>query len=79
MSNYSNWGPTGDGRVKPDIMAKGTGINSSYFAIKDTNTPSDTRIAVMGTIRVVPPMHHLRRRHQPFCYNNTTIASMLLI
>lgn len=41
MSSYSNWGPTDDGRVKPDIVAKGTGINSSYFADKTTNLPSD--------------------------------------
>jgi hypothetical protein len=42
MSSYSNWGPTDDGRVKPDIVAKGTGINSSYFANKSNNMPSDT-------------------------------------
>ena len=29
MSAYSNWGPTDDGRVKPDIVAKGTGIDSA--------------------------------------------------
>ena len=29
MSDYSNWGPTDDGRFKPEIVAKGTGINSS--------------------------------------------------
>jgi serine protease AprX len=29
MSNYSNWGPTDDGRLKPDIVAKGTGIDSA--------------------------------------------------
>jgi serine protease AprX len=42
MSDYSNWGPTDDGRVKPEIVAKGTGINSSLFADKKTKTPSDT-------------------------------------
>lgn len=30
MSDYSNFGPTDDGRIKPDICARGTGINSSY-------------------------------------------------
>jgi serine protease AprX len=40
MSSYSNWGPTDDGRVKPEIVAKGTGINSSHFADK-ANNPSD--------------------------------------
>lgn len=29
MSDYSNWGPTDDGRFKPEIVAKGTGINSA--------------------------------------------------
>lgn len=29
MSEYSNWGPTDDGRVKPEIVARGTGINSA--------------------------------------------------
>lgn len=29
MSDYSNWGPTDDGRVKPEIVAKGTGIDSA--------------------------------------------------
>lgn len=42
MSDYSNWGPTDDGRVKPDIVTKGTGINSSLFANKDNKIPSDT-------------------------------------
>lgn len=32
MSNYSNFGPTDDGRIKPDICARGTGINSAQTA-----------------------------------------------
>jgi serine protease AprX len=35
MSSYSNWGPTDDGRVKPEIVAKGTGIDSAQ-ATSDT-------------------------------------------
>jgi serine protease AprX len=48
MSDYSNWGPTDDGRLKPEIVTKGTGINSSYFADKTTNMPSD--VAYSDTI-----------------------------
>jgi serine protease AprX len=48
MSDYSNWGPTDDGRVKPDIVTKGTGINSSLYADKTSKTPSDT--AYSGTV-----------------------------
>lgn len=40
MSNYSNFGPTDDGRVKPDVIARGTGINSS-IATGDTAYSGD--------------------------------------
>jgi serine protease AprX len=36
MSAYSNWGPTDDGRVKPEIVTRGTGITSSYTATDST-------------------------------------------
>jgi hypothetical protein len=48
MSDYSNWGPTDDGRIKPEIVAKGTGINSSVFADPDTNSPSDNAYSGNG-------------------------------
>ena len=32
MSSYSNWGPTDDGRLKPELVARGTGINSATAA-----------------------------------------------
>lgn len=48
MSDYSNWGPTDDGRLKPEIVAKGTGINSSYFADPETNLPSDNSYSGNG-------------------------------
>lgn len=35
MSDYSNWGPTDDGRIKPEIVARGTGIDSAQ-ATSDT-------------------------------------------
>ncbi len=35
MSDYSNWGPTDDGRIKPDLVAKGTGINSAQATADD--------------------------------------------
>ena len=37
MSDYSNWGPTDDGRIKPEIVARGTGIDSAQAF--DTSTP----------------------------------------
>ncbi|PWK26386.1 subtilase family protein [Arcicella aurantiaca] len=49
MSSYSNWGPTDDGRVKPEIVTRGTGINSSVFANPTTNVPSDNSYSGSGT------------------------------
>jgi serine protease AprX len=49
MSSYSNWGPTDDGRVKPEIVTRGTGINSSVFANSTTNVPSDNSYSGSGT------------------------------
>ena len=30
MSSFSSWGPTDDGRIKPDVVGNGVGLNSSY-------------------------------------------------
>ena len=38
MSEYSNWGPTDDGRVKPEIVAKGTGIDSAQSSTPPPNS-----------------------------------------
>lgn len=35
MGNFSSWGPTDDGRIKPDLVANGVGI---YSPINNTNT-----------------------------------------
>ncbi|MBS1781845.1 MAG: S8 family serine peptidase [Bacteroidetes bacterium] len=32
MSSYSNWGPTDDGRIKPDIVTLGTSIDVPLYA-----------------------------------------------
>lgn len=42
MSDYSNWGPTDDGRVKPDIVTLGTAINVPKYSGNDSYTGFDT-------------------------------------
>jgi len=39
MSSFSNWGPTDDGRIKPDISAQGVGLTS---CTSDSDTSVDT-------------------------------------
>lgn len=36
MSSFSSWGPTDDGRIKPDLVANGTGVLSSAGANNDS-------------------------------------------
>ncbi|MGF1532926.1 MAG: S8 family serine peptidase [Bernardetiaceae bacterium] len=52
MSDYSNWGPTDDGRVKPEIVTRGTGINSAQ-ATSD-NAYSGDSDASSGTSYAAP-------------------------
>lgn len=53
MSAFSSWGPTDDGRIKPDIMAKGTPTFSSTSA---NNTAYGTK---GGTSMAAPSCHWL--------------------
>lgn len=56
MSTFSNWGPTDDGRIKPDCVAKGVGVysctassNSSYSTYQGTSmaAPAITGLVVL--------------------------------
>jgi len=40
MSSFSSWGPADDGRIKPDIVANGIGLYSSYSSADDAYASS---------------------------------------
>lgn len=48
MSSFSSWGPTDDGRIKPDISAKGVDLYSS------TNTSNSSYQYMSGTSMATP-------------------------
>jgi subtilisin family serine protease len=48
MSTFSDWGPTDDGRIKPDVVAKGVGV---YSTVSDSNDAYDT---YQGTTMATP-------------------------
>jgi hypothetical protein len=48
MSSFSGWGPTDDGRIKPDIVGNGVGLTS-------TNSSADTTyVSISGTSMATP-------------------------
>jgi hypothetical protein len=48
MSSFSNWGPTDDGRIKPDLVANGVGLNSS------SNSTNTAYASLSGTSMATP-------------------------
>ena len=48
MSTFSNWGPTDDGRIKPDIVANGVSLYSTY------NTSDSSYASMSGTSMATP-------------------------
>ncbi len=40
MSSFSSWGPTDDGRIKPDIVANGIALTSTYSSADDAYSSS---------------------------------------
>jgi hypothetical protein len=50
MTDFSSWGPTDDGRIKPDIVANGYGLYSAYSSSNSSYVPaSGTSMACPNT------------------------------
>ncbi|MBD3384169.1 S8 family serine peptidase [candidate division KSB1 bacterium] len=62
MTRFSSWGPTDDGRIKPDIVADGLGVystsNESINAYAVRNGTSSATPSVTGSILLLKEHYH---------------------
>jgi hypothetical protein len=80
MTSFSGWGPTDDGRIKPDVVANGTTL---YSALKSSNTAyasysgtSMSAPSVAGSIGLI--LEHQKNLHGAARLRASTIKGLIL-
>ena len=80
MSSFSGWGPTDDGRIKPDIVANGVSLysctdagNSSYASYSGTSMSSPN---VSGSLNLL--VRHYEATHSNSTPRSSTIKAIVV-
>ncbi len=80
MSSFSSWGPTDDGRIKPDIVAKGVAVYSSLATADNTyaswNGTSMSGPMVSGSIGLL--LEHQENLHTGVALLSSTMKALVL-
>lgn len=80
MSSFSGWGPTDDGRIKPDIVAKGVSVIScNSSAVDEYASSSGTSMSgpmVSGSIGLL--LEHQENLHPGVKLLSSTIKGLIL-
>jgi hypothetical protein len=83
MSSFSGWGPTDDGRIKPDVVAKGVDVYSSVYQSSNINNSYDsysgTSMAtpmVTGSIGVL--LQHQENLHNEVALKAATLKALII-
>lgn len=80
MSSFSGWGPTDDGRIKPDIVANGISLysstssaNNSYGNSSGTSMSSPNAAGSAGLI-----VQHIRNRYGGQDFKNYALRGLII-
>jgi hypothetical protein len=80
MSTFSNWGPTDDGRIKPDIVANGVSLyscsdanNADYITISGTSMSSPN---VSGSLNLL--VRHYETTHSGVTPLSSTVKALII-
>lgn len=80
MSSFSGWGPTDDGRIKPDIVAKGVSVLSSHSDGDDqysySNGTSMSGPMVSGSVGLL--LEHQENLHTGVSLRSATIKGLII-
>ncbi|MFP4468598.1 MAG: S8 family serine peptidase [Bacteroidales bacterium] len=80
MASFSGWGPTDDGRIKPDVVAKGVSVYSTTTGSDDSYTyNSGTSMSapmVSGSVGLL--LEHQENLHPGKQISATTVKALIL-
>jgi hypothetical protein len=80
MSSFSGWGPTDDGRIKPDIVTNGVGLysslipnNNSYASFSGTSMASPSAAGSIGLL-----LEHQENLHPSVTLKSSTMKALVV-